>query len=257
MNYKEFEPSFVLYIGNMFGGKTASAISDCQRAEIAGKKVGAFKVSFDDRYSKKFIVTNNGQLKYSACYVRDVETLEKLAKDKDVVFIDELQFWDESIIEYIKENKNKKKIIATSLQYDFRGEPFHLRRKRFEDSQLTIGAALEIADVIKQFWPVCTFEHSKNICGDVAFYPQRWRKNKELSRYIDQTIVIGGKNFYAPRCKKHFVKPNKNGSFTLFNGNILLSRGLMSLNGKEFQEVFEDNCGNKGYLEEFLEKIED
>ena len=117
----------VVYVGNMFGGKTASMVGDLQRAEIAGKKVQAFKVAWDNRYEEGFITANNGQLKFPATSVPNISALENLLKKVDVLGIDELQFFDWKSIELINKLRGETKIIGTALQFDYRGEPFPLR----------------------------------------------------------------------------------------------------------------------------------
>jgi thymidine kinase len=209
----EFDRGFTFYVGNMFGGKTANMIVDLQRAEIAGKKVQAFKISWDDRYEEDFITANNEQLKFPAVSVPNIDILERsLNDDVEVLGIDELQFFDERIIDFIKKYQNKIKIIGTSLQFNYRGEPFSLRsiESKEIDSDNTVGDLMALAHPIIHKLPVCTHKENGKICGRTALYPQRLNEDGVFSKYEDKTIIIGGRESYAPRCSKHFVKPERN-----------------------------------------------
>ena len=209
----EFSPGFRLYTGSMFGGKTAKMIFDLQRAVVAGKKVQAFKVSWDNRYDEGFITANNGQLKFPAISVSNTFEIEKfLESDVEVLGIDENQFFDERLVDFVKKFRDKILIIGTSLQSNFRGEAFALRGspydKEVDSKKFTVGDLMALSTDIRQEWPVCTHkDKSGNICGGVAYYPQRWNEDGSLSKYSDKTIVIGAKDKYAPCCMKHFIKP--------------------------------------------------
>jgi thymidine kinase len=209
----EFDRGFTFYVGNMFGGKTAQMIVDLQRAKIAGKKVQAFKISWDDRYEEDHITANNEQLKFPAVSVPDIDILERsLNEDVEVLGIDELQFFDERIIDFIKRYQNKVKIIGTSLQFNYRGEPFSLRSvgNKEIDSRNTVGDLMALAHPIIHKLPVCTHKEDGKICGRAALYPQRRNKDGSFSKYDDATIVIGGQESYTPRCIKHFRMPERN-----------------------------------------------
>lgn len=209
----EFDPGFRFYVGNMFGGKTLQMIIDLQRSEIAGKKVQAFKLSWDNRYEEGFITANNGQLKMPAVSVPNLSALEKMIKpDTEVIGIEEAHFWDERLKEFIQKYEDEKLIISTALQFNYRGEPFMLRSPeniQIDSKYVSVADLMGISTDIKQEWPVCTHENGK-ICGKQAFYPQRWREDGTLSKYSDDTIVIGAKDSYAPRCREHYIRPNPN-----------------------------------------------
>ncbi len=209
----EFDKGFTFYVGNMFGGKTAQMVVDLQRAEIAGKKVQAFKLAWDNRYDEGYITANNGQLKFSAISIPDAKGIIKhLNSDTEILGIDELQFFDWSTINFIKQLKNKIKIIGTALQFDYRGEPFALREvgNKEIDSKYHVGDLMSLAYPIIHKLPVCTHETNGKICAKEALYPQRLNEDGGLSKYEDKTIVVGGVNKYFPRCIEHFVMPQRN-----------------------------------------------
>lgn len=208
------ETGFRLYVGNMFGGKTAKMIFDLQRAEYAGKKVQAFKISWDNRTGENNLTANNGQLKYPAVSVLSLSALKVFLKsDTEILAIDELQFWEEDILDFIKEYQHKIKIIGTGLQFDYRREPFSLRKKKgrqFDSENVSIVDLMGISTEIYQEWPVCTKKDFEGkVCGKTAHYPQRWRKDGTLSSFSDNTIVVGGEEKYAPRCSSCYIKPKQ------------------------------------------------
>ena len=210
-----FDPGFRFYVGNMFGGKTLKMIVDLQEADIAEKKIQAFKLNWDNRYEDGFITANNGMIKYPAMSVPNLSTLEKnLKPDTEVLAIDEAHFWDERLKDFIEKYQNDMLIISTGLQFNYRGEPFHLRSPdniQVDSKHVTVADLMGISIGIKQEWPVCTHKNGDgDVCGSMhAYYPQRWREDGTLSKYSDDTIVIGAKDSYAPRCRKHFIKPKK------------------------------------------------
>ncbi len=224
MAIEEFSPGFVLYTGNMFGGKTAHAILDCQRAETAEKQVQAFRIGWDDRYGEDYITANNGQLRYPATISKDFDDLiKKLSTHTDLIFIDELQFWDDRILDFIRETHTHKRILATALQRDYRGNPFPLRTKDNKeiDSKKTIGDAMALSTSLSQFWPICDFIQQSKKCSCAAYFPQRRKENGKLSNYSDITIQVGGKNSYVPVCEKHFIRPIEGDLFKLCSGQVL------------------------------------
>ena len=227
MEKNEFNPGFLLHVGNMSGGKTAHMILNLQRANFAGKNVQAFKVSWDNRYEEGYITANNKQMKFPASSVPDFSGLEKkLDKNVEVLGIDEMQFWDDRIIGFIREYRDKMKIIGTALQRDFRGNPFRLRSQngRGYDSDKHIGELLALADDIETHWPVCTYSGNGKICGEKAQYVQRWNTEGNLSNYDEKTLnvenVVNSKEekqkklnkgncAYEVRCARHYIAPER------------------------------------------------
>lgn len=209
----EEDVGFRFYVGNMFGGKTAKMIFDLQRADIAEKRIQAFRLSWDNRYEEGFITANNGQLKYPAISVPNLSALEKsLKSDTEILAIEEAQFWDERLRDFIREHEDNMLIISTGLQFNYRGEPFALRSPKdiqIDSKYVTVADLMGISTDVRQEWPVCTHKE-KGICGKIAYYPQRWNEDGTLSKYSDDTIVIGAKDSYAPLCREHYIRPDPN-----------------------------------------------
>jgi thymidine kinase len=207
---RESETGFIFIIGNMFGSKTSEMIHLLNLEQNMGRKVQAFKISWDDRYRAESLLSHQGTA-FPARQVKDTSGIvELLKRDTEVLGIEEVQFFDERIIDFILENKERYLIVATALQLDFRGNPFPLRstKGREFDSDRHVGHLLPYAKILSKY-PQCTFDENGRICREEAIYIQRFRFDGRLAPYSDATIVVGGKDKYSPRCIEHFVKPKK------------------------------------------------
>lgn len=200
---------FTFVVGNMFGSKTSRMIHLLNLEKEMEGKVQAFKTTWDNRYGESEIVTHDGT-SFPATAVKDTSGLLKCLKgDTEVIGIDEVPFFDEQIKDFILENKDKYLIIATALQLDFRGNPFPLRSPRGEqyDSEVHVGELMPYARIITEY-PQCIFKIDGGFCRAYpAIYVQRFRPDGSLAPYSDPTVVVGGKDKYAPRCIEHFTKP--------------------------------------------------
>ena len=130
-------------------------------------------------------------------------------QNTQIIGIDEVQFFDDPLIDFILENMDQYQIIATGLPFSFRGESFPFRRTENmeEDSDRTVKDLLIYATKTITKHPGCKYKEDGDTCGRKAIYPQRSRPDGTPSRYEDKTIVIGGSETYSPRCSTHFVKP--------------------------------------------------
>ena len=81
----------------MFSGKSEEMIRRLRRAEIAGQRVVIFKPRIDDRYDATDVVSHAGA-RMRAVAVESVPVLVGRASGHDVVGIDEVQFFDASIV---------------------------------------------------------------------------------------------------------------------------------------------------------------
>ena len=97
--------------GSMFSGKTEELIRRLKRAEIAKMKLAIYKPKIDNRYSKEHIVSHN-QLKMHSVLIDSASEILKLAKDAEVVGIDEAQFFDDDLISVCQTLASQKKQIG-------------------------------------------------------------------------------------------------------------------------------------------------
>jgi len=171
--------------GCMFSGKTEELIRRLNRALISNQKVEVFKPMIDNRYSNKAIVSHNSNSIESISVKNSSEILFKASKC-EVVGIDEVQFFEEDIIEAINRLANEgKRVIVAGLDMDYRGQPFK-----------PMDEILAIAEYVTKVHAVCMR------CGSIATHTHRRIKG-------DKTIVIGEKDIYEALCRSCFSLANQ------------------------------------------------
>src|SRR6187431_967767 len=83
--------------GSMFSGKTEELIRRLKRARIANLKTEIFKPSVDKRYDQDKVMSHDANIIQSTP-VADAASILALAKNVDVVGIDEAQFFGEDLV---------------------------------------------------------------------------------------------------------------------------------------------------------------
>ncbi|WP_427337876.1 thymidine kinase [Caloranaerobacter sp. DY30410] len=179
-------------VGPMYSGKSEELIRRLRRAQIARQKIQVFKPSIDDRYSVDEVVSHNGE-KIKAIPVKNSDEIYKLlSEDTEVVGIDEVQFFDDGIIDLCRHLADKGlRVIVAGLDMDFRGEPFG-----------PTPSLMAIAEFVDKLTAVCV------ICGHPANRTQRLI-NGEPANYNEPTILVGAKESYEARCRLHHQVPGK------------------------------------------------
>lgn len=115
--------SLTVITGPMFSGKSEELIRRIRRAEIAKRKIAVFKPLIDTRSPGQICTRNN--ICVQASEVESAADLLSLVDDHDVVAIDEVQFFDERIVEVAEELfKRGKHVYLAALHTDYRGKPF-------------------------------------------------------------------------------------------------------------------------------------
>jgi len=186
--------SLEVICGPMFSGKSEELIRRLRRAQIARQKVLTCKHSLDDRFMIECIVSHDGN-KLEAEAIEDVNQILELGlkNNIDVVGIDEVQWFDSSIIAIIcKLIDDGKRVIVAGYELDFRTVPAG-----------TMPTLLSIADKVTKLQAICT------ICGKDATLTQRLVNNNP-AKYDDPLIVVGGAEQYQARsrdCHKIDKKP--------------------------------------------------
>ena len=167
--------------GSMFSGKTEELIRRIKRAKIAQQKVILFKHRTDVRYNNNQIVSHDSNA-IDCVMVNKAQEMIVLSEKFDVIGIDEIQFFDDSIVDCcVTLIKKGKKVIGAGLDMDYQGNPFGPTPK-----------LLAIADEIVKFRAVCTN------CGKRANHSYR------LAQGNDQ-VLIGEKKEYQARCRNCFI----------------------------------------------------
>jgi len=168
--------------GSMFSGKTEELIRRLKRAKIANLRVKIFKPVVDRRYHHQNIVSHDENT-IASIPVDQSETILKLAKDVDVVGIDEAQFFDNQLADICERLALRGiRVIVAGLDMDFMAKPFG-----------QIPYLLAKADYITKLHAICVQ------CGNIANYS--FRKTTD-----DEQVLLGKKDIYEPRCRICYQK---------------------------------------------------
>lgn len=194
--YNQYRPGWVEVIaGCMFAGKTEELIRRIKVLEFAKKKVMVFKPAIDNRYSDTMVVSHAGSKVDSIVVDCAEKILDYVDSSVDVVAIDEVQFFDENIIEVCDIlAKEGKRVMVAGLDTDFRGEPFGM-----------MAILITEAEFVTKLTAVC------NKCGAPATRTQRLVKG-EPAKWDDPLVQVGASEAYEARCRHcHEVvnKPSK------------------------------------------------
>jgi thymidine kinase len=185
--------SIEVVTGSMFSGKTDELIRRLRRASIARQKVQVFKPAIDVRYAIEKVTSHAGS-DYDAKPVKYAKEIRDfLEADTTVVGIDEAQFFDEEIVNVVRELADSGlRVIVAGLDTDFRGEPF--------GCMPLLMAQAERVDKVRA---ICM------VCGEEACRTQRL-VNGQPAHYDEPIVIVGASEMYEARCRKHHNVPKKN-----------------------------------------------
>ena len=168
--------------GSMFSGKTEELIRRIRRAKIAKQNVIICKPSIENRYDKDKVVSHN-MIAINCIAVEDTNDIIELCQDKDVVGIDEAQFFNNSLVDVCNLLANQGvRVIIAALDMDYEGNPFE-----------PIPQLMSIAEDVTKVRAICIK------CGDLANYSYRTIDK-------DDQILLGEKSKYEARCRNCFSK---------------------------------------------------
>lgn len=173
-------------LGNMYAGKSTKLLYHVNRAKIANKSFMLFKPAIDTRYSDIDVVSHDGE-KCPATVISSYKDIYGVS-DVDIVFIDEVQFFDVEIWRAVnKLAVSGIDVYVAGLSTDYMGQPFEASAR-----------VAMIADKIDKLTAVCVK------CGDDAVWTQMVLDGVEV---IDgDRVQVGGKEMYEPRCRRCFVQ---------------------------------------------------
>ncbi|WP_435958430.1 thymidine kinase [Bacillus velezensis] len=181
-----------LICGSMFSGKSEELIRRVKRATYAKQEVKVFKPAIDNRYSEEAVVSHNGTSMTSHFISSSAEIWDHISESTDVIAVDEVQFFGESIIGDLSSLADKGyRVIAAGLDMDFRGEPFGV-----------VPNLMAVAESVTKLQAVCS------VCGSPASRTQRLIDGKPAS-YDDPVILVGASESYEARCRHHHEVPKK------------------------------------------------
>lgn len=184
-----------LICGSMFSGKTEELIRRLRRAVIARQKVQVFKPVIDDRYHVQNVTSHNGVAFEAQPVATPGDIYEQLDAGTTVVAIDEVQFFDDGIIEVCEAlAKAGRRVICAGLDMDFRGVPFG-----------PIPALMARAENVRKLHAICVQ------CGEEASRTQRLIDGQPAA-YDDPVVLVGAAEVYEARCRQcHDVLAPRNG----------------------------------------------
>ena len=183
--YNQYRAGWIEVIcGCMFAGKTEELIRRINVLSYARKNILVFKPKIDDRYSTTEIASHAGSKVPCIVISEAKEILNHVNYDTDVVAIDEVQFFDEDVVdicEYLADSGLR--VMVAGLDKDFRGEPFGV-----------LPDLLTRAEFVTKLTAVCAK------CGAPATRTQRIINGKPAS-FNDPIVLVGAKEAYEPRCR--------------------------------------------------------
>ena len=176
----------------MFAGKTEELIRRIKVLEYAKKKIAVFKPKIDNRYSEDSVVSHAGSSVKSFNIKNAREIFDYIDDSYDVIAIDEVQFFDEEIVEICDHFADQgKRVMVAGLDMDFRGEPFSVMPQLFTH-----------AEFVTKLTAVCMK------CGAPATRSQRLIDGHP-ARYDDPVIQVGASEQYEARCRHCHEVPGK------------------------------------------------
>jgi len=191
----------------MFSGKSTELIRQIRREQIAENEVQLFKYAQDARYaSVEEIATFDGSM-VTAVPVHNTRELIDLVKfETQFVVIDEAQFFDDILIDYVGHLVDqRKRVMVACLNLNFRGEPFPFGH----GSQRTVADLLIRADKMIHLTAVCMHRNIQGRrCGREATRTQRIVNGKP-AHYSEPIKLIGAQEAYVVRCVEHHIVPGK------------------------------------------------
>ena len=170
----------------MFSGKTEELIRRLKRARIAKMKVEIFKPKLDKRYDETNVVSHDSNFIHSTP-VESSSQILLLAKDVEVVGVDEAQFFDEGLADVCQTLANRGlRVIVAGLDMDYLGKPFG-----------PLPQLLAVAEYVTKVHAICMR------CGNLAYVSHRIVEGQSR-------IMLGEQESYVPLCRKCYqevIKP--------------------------------------------------
>jgi thymidine kinase len=168
--------------GSMFSGKTEELLRRIKRARLARQRIQLFKPRVDDRYDAVKVVTHEGANAEALPVASADELVASVTEDVAVIGVDEVQFFDASIVDALDGLANRgKRVIVAGLDQDYRGRPFG-----------PVPALMAIAEYVTKLHAVCAR------CGAEASRSQRLVAQ-------EAQLFVGGAAAYEARCRACFV----------------------------------------------------
>lgn len=175
-------PKLIVNVGGMFSGKSTELQRQGTRHILRGHNVVYVKPRLDNRYSKDEIVTHDGRkAKAMSVDTQGLEMILGIPLNTEVILIDEVQFFEERLLDVIDVLlKSGIRIYCSGLDLDFEGNPFGIT-----------PLLMAKADEVNKLHAVC------DECGNDAWVTPRITQDKEK-------VKLGEKDDYFPLCRSCF-----------------------------------------------------
>lgn len=168
--------------GSMFSGKTEELLRRLKRVEFTSQKLLLVKPKIDDRYHKENVVSHEGKT-FDARTVEHAQEILQVCKDEDVIGIDEVQFFDPTIVDVCNALANRGvRVIVAGLDMDYLGKPFG-----------SMPQLMSIAEYVTKVHAICVS------CGSLAQYSHRISAENEQ-------VILGAVEKYEPLCRSCYHK---------------------------------------------------
>lgn len=167
--------------GSMFSGKTEELIRRLKRAKFARQRVEIFKPALDTRYSEEEVVSHDSN-SIASTPIDTSASILLFSSDKDVIGIDEAQFFDEGIVEVANQLANNGiRVVIAGLDMDFLGRPFG-----------PMPFLMATAEYVTKVHAIC------KTTGNLANYSMRTSSSKDL-------VQLGETDSYEAVSRRIFI----------------------------------------------------
>ncbi len=184
--------SLTVITGPMFSNKSGELIRLATVHRIAGRKVGLFKHSLDDRYEGLGHISTHGGQSAEAEPVGSSATIRLLATSYEVIAVDEAQFFDDGLADVCARLvEDGLIVIVAGLDRNFKGEPFG-----------PMSELMALADDVMKLRAVCM--KCRSLEGSMT---QRLIDGRPASRK-SPVILIGAAEAYEARCRNCHELPD-------------------------------------------------
>lgn len=191
MNIGSLPQGVVSITGPMFAGKTTKLLEYYNLSNDYNIKTQIFKPLIDNRYSNNEIVNHDGICELCEIIEPKESLLERITNETESIFIDEAQFLDAKFLPELFQLKEQgKNIYLSFLNYDATGKHFPLDNGLVQN--FTVTEYLNMSTITIPIRANCV------VCKEPADYTHRKGQNKD-------TVLVGGKELYEPRCLEHFL----------------------------------------------------
>jgi thymidine kinase len=184
--------SLTVITGPMFSNKSGELIRLATVHRIAGRKVGLFKHSLDDRYEGLERISTHGGQSAEAEPVGSSATIGLVASSYEAIAVDEAQFFDDALAGVCTRLVEEGLIvIVAGLDRNFKGEPFG-----------PMAELMALADDVMKLRAVCM--KCRSLEGSMT---QRLIDGQPASR-TSPVILIGAAEAYEARCRNCHELPD-------------------------------------------------